>query len=102
MSPMSATAPKMRRRSPAGTLHVERSVLRCVLWRFPALARNDVGGIPSRPVMLRCGRFVRAMVLFRLAQKLSHRRDVHTADPPPGKPLLDFLEQPAVAVRILE
>ena len=66
------------------------------------LARDDVGGVPPRPVVLRSGRFVRAMVLLCLSQKLCQRRDVQAAESSSGKPRLDLLEQPAVAVWIAE
>ena len=42
----------------------------------PALARDDVGGVPPRPVVLRSGRFVLAMARLCLSQKLGQRRDV--------------------------
>ena len=83
-------------------LHVERAILGCLLGSPPALARDDVGGVPIRPVVLRSGRFVLAMVLLCLSQKLCQRRDVEVAESSSGKPRLDLLEQPAVAVRIAE
>jgi hypothetical protein len=61
---------------PSGTFQVERRVFRCFLGGSPAFARNDVGGVPPRPVMLRSGRFVRAVVLLCFFQKVSQRRDV--------------------------
>ena len=89
-----AAAPKMRRRSPAGTFHVERSILRCVVGRFPALARDDVGGIPSRPVVLRSGRFIRAMV-----RSVSRRSSVIVATsmlltPSGSRSLISWSNQP--------
>ena len=56
---------------------------------------------PPRPVVLRSGRFVLAMVLLCLSQQLGQRLDVQ-AEPSAGKPCLDLLEQPEVAVRITE
>ena len=69
---------------------------------LPALARDDVGGVPPRPVVLRSGRFVLAMALLCLSQKLGQSRDVQVAESSSGKTRLDLLEQPAVAVRIAE
>jgi len=51
--------------------------------------------------MLRSGRFVLAMALLCLSQKLGQSRDVD-AESSSGKPRLDLLEQPAVAVWITE
>src|ERR1700737_579200 len=42
------------------------------------------------------------MVLLCLSQKLCQRRDVAVAESSSGKPRLDLLEQPAVAVWIAE
>src|SRR5262245_41251432 len=52
--------------------------------------------------MLRRGRLVLAMLLLGLSQQSRQRRDDEAADSSSGKPRLDFLEQPAVAVRIAE
>ena len=89
------------RASVAGTFHVKRSIFGCLLGRPAALARDDVGGVPPRPVVLRSGRFVLAMVLLCLSQKLCEGCDVH-AESSSRKPRLDLLEQPAVAVWIAE
>ena len=39
-------------------------IRRCLVSGSPAFTRDDVGGIPVRPMMLRRGRFVLAVVLF--------------------------------------
>src|SRR4029453_8875347 len=59
-------------------------------------------GVPSGPMVLRSGRFVLAMVLLGLSQKLCERRDVYAAEASSRKPCLDRLEEPAVAVGIAE
>jgi len=66
------------------------------------LTRDDIGGVPSRPVVLGGRRFVLAMMFLCLAQKLSHRRNVKVTDSSSWQPRCDFLQQPAVAVRIME
>src|SRR4051794_37599603 len=81
---------------------MERSVFGCLIRRPAALARDDVGGVPPRPVVLRSSRFILAMVLLCLAQKLGQRRNVHAAESASGKSRLDLLQQPAVAVRVAE
>ena len=72
-----------------------------LLGRPPLLARDDVGGVPLRPVVLRSSPFVLAMVSLSLAGALS-AGDVQVAESSPGKTRLDLLEQTAVAVRITE
>src|SRR5207249_1410566 len=81
----------------------------CLVGSPPALARDDVGRVPSRPVVLRSGRFVFAMALLCVSQKLCQSRDVHddswvgrARSDPSGKARLDLLQQPAVAIRIAE
>ena len=81
---------------------MERAVLGRLLGSPSLLARDDVGGVPVRPVVLRGGRFVLAMMLLCLSQELGQSRDVQVAESSSGKPRLDLLEQPAVAVRIAE
>src|ERR671912_2442813 len=66
-----------------------------------SLARNDVFGVPVRPVVLRSGRFVLPMTLLCFLQKLSQRGDVR-AESSSGKLRRNLLQQPAVAVRITE
>jgi len=67
----------------------------------PVLTRDDVRRIPVRPVMLRSGRFVFAMVLLGLQQKL--RQSFHIqAESSSRKPRRYLLKQPSVAVRVAE
>ena len=77
-------------------------ILRCLLGSPAALACDNVRGVPLRPVVLRSGGFVRAMVLLCLPQKVGQSRHVQAAESSSGKSRLDLLEQPAVAVRIAE
>src|SRR5262249_3684802 len=70
--------------------------------RLPVLSRDDVGGVPPRPTVLRGGWFVFAMMLLRLTQKLRQRRDVEIAESASGQALGDLLEQPGVAIRVAE
>src|SRR5262249_2632628 len=88
-------------RSLAGTFHLEGGIFGCLLGSTPVLARDDIRGVPTRPVVIRSARFVLAMALLCLSQKLGQSRDVY-AEPSSGKPRLDLLEQPAVAVWITE
>ena len=79
----------------AGAFDVERGILGRLLGSPPALARDDVGGVPLRPVVLRSGRFVLAMALLCLAQKLGQRRDVQLLSPRPGsRVLISWSSQP--------
>ena len=73
-------------------------VLRC-----PALrARDDVGRIPVGPVVFRRGGLELAVAVLGVLQQIRQGRDVQAAEAAAGKPRLDFLEQPAVAVGITE
>src|SRR5262245_30065599 len=54
--------------SPASALHVEYRILEGRIGCSAALARDDVGGVPLRPVVLRSGRFVLAVMLLGLSQ----------------------------------
>jgi hypothetical protein len=56
--------------SSAGSFNVECSVFGRLFGSPTALARDGVGGVPPRPVVLRSGRFVVAVALFRFSQKL--------------------------------
>ena len=63
--------------SPAGTLDVERAICGCLLGRPPALARDEVSGLPRRPVVLRRAWFgTRHAALLPLAEapSVSRRR----------------------------
>ena len=59
-----------------------------LLGRLALLLRDDVGGVPIRPVVLRSGRFVLAMALLCFPQKLGQRRDVQLLNPRPGSRVL--------------
>src|SRR5258705_8026683 len=93
---------RVARPSPAGTLHVARAILGRFLGGLPLLARDDVGRVPIRPVVLRGGWFVLAVALLGFAQEIGQGRDVEAAQPAPRKPGGDLLQQPAVAVGIAE
>src|SRR5438270_11561591 len=69
---------------------------------YAVQTRDDIDGVPSRPVVLRSRRFVLAMMFFCLSQELRHRGNVKIADPSPRQPGCDLLQQPAVAIRIME
>src|SRR5215472_1533327 len=53
-------------------------------------------------MVLRGGRFVLAVILLCLTQKLCQRRDVQTAESTAGEARCDLLEQPGVAIRVTE
>src|SRR5437879_12821825 len=53
-------------------------------------------------MVLRGGWFVLAMMLLRLAQKLTQHRDIQIAESTSGQSRCDLLEQPGVAIRIAE
>ena len=74
----------------------------CLLGSPALLARDDVGGVPLGPVVLRSGRLGtrRGAPLSLAAARSASRRP--GAESPSGKPRLNLLEQPAVAVRIAE
>src|SRR5580704_15163825 len=69
---------------------------------LPVLSRDNVGGVPRRPMVPRGGWFVLAMMLLRLTQKLCQGRDVQIAESASGQPRCDLLEQPGVAIRVAE
>src|SRR5678815_4911678 len=88
-------------RSVTNALHVKSSGLDR-LFGGPALcASDDVGCVPVGPVVLRSARFVGTMVRFRLSQELRECRDVQ-GQSTSGKPRVDLLEQPAIAIGVLE
>src|SRR3954447_15626097 len=66
------------------------------------LTSDDVGGVPSRPMVFGSCRFVLAMMFFGFTQQLGQRRDVKIADPSSRQARGNFLQQPAIAVRITE
>src|SRR5271167_3762427 len=81
-------------------LYVELAVFGCLFGRLPVLTRDNVGGIPTRPVVLRSGRFVLAVVLLSLLQELGQRRDIQFTKSSARQPRCDFLKQPSIAVGI--
>src|SRR5215471_11997883 len=70
--------------------------------RLAVLTRDHVGGIPSRPVVLRSRRFVLTVMFLCLSQKLRHCGNVKIAEPPSRQPFCNFLQHPAIAIRIME
>src|SRR6185369_12441638 len=84
------------------SLHVSPGLVDGLLRSLAPLSRYEVGGVPLRPVVLRRGPFVFAMVLLCLLQKRYEGRDIHAAEPSSRKPRLDLLEYPTVAIRIAE
>ena len=69
------------RRPVTRVVHVAPGVLGGLVGRLAPLARDDVGGVPPRPVVLRGRRFVLAVVLLCLSQQLRERRDVRCRTP---------------------
>src|SRR5215467_8852802 len=86
------------RRLSSSAFYVQLSEFGCFFGRLTVLSRDDVRGVPPRPMVLRGGWFVLAMMLLRLAQKLGQRRDVQIAESASGQARCDLLEQPGVAI----
>src|SRR4030095_11331620 len=84
------------------SLHVKPGVLHCIFGTPAALPRDDVRGVPVRPMVLRSGRFVFAVMLLRLFEKRRQRGYVHAAESASRNPRRDLLQDPAVAVRVIE
>jgi hypothetical protein len=76
------------RRSGQRALYVELSVFGCLFGRLPVLTRDNIGGVPARPVVLRSGRFVLAVVHLSLLQEVGQRRDTKLPNPRPGSRLV--------------
>src|SRR5690348_14537833 len=53
-------------------------------------------------MVLRSRRFVLAMMFLCFSQQLRHCRNIKIADPSSRQPRCNFLQQPTVAVRIME
>src|SRR5215211_3931180 len=90
-----------------GFLHVTVGGGGGLLRTAAVLTGAQVGRVPVPPVMLGVRLLVVAMVHFRLVEELCEGCDVrglclHRLPLAAGKSCLDLLEQPAVAVRILE
>src|ERR1700728_763648 len=79
---------------------MDPAIFGCLFGRLALLARDNVGGIPVRPVVLRSGRFVFAMMSLCFLQKLRQRRDIQIAESSARQTGCDFLEQPSIAVGI--
>jgi hypothetical protein len=57
-------------------LYTELAVFGCLFGSLAALTRDNVGRVPARPVVLRSGRFVFAVVVLSFLQELGQRRDI--------------------------
>jgi hypothetical protein len=57
-------------------LDVDLAVFGRLFGRLAVLTRDNVGGVPARPVVLRSGRLVFAVVLLSLLQELGQGRDI--------------------------
>src|SRR6202048_1377282 len=84
------------------TFYVQLAQFGRFVGRPSVLSRDNVGGVPPRPMVLRGGWFVLAMMLLRLTQKLCQRRDVQIAESTSGQARCDLLEQPGIAIRVAE
>src|SRR5690349_3935319 len=73
---MSARITRLFLRASAAGFHMKRRVASRVVGSLPAFTRDDVGGIPVGPIVLRRAHFVRLVAQFCLPKKLRHRRDV--------------------------
>src|SRR6266446_6753394 len=63
--------------APEDARHVEPGLLDRLVGSPSTLARDDVGGVPIGPVVLRSDWFVGAVALLGLPQKLCEGRDIH-------------------------
>ena len=72
--------------------YVELAVFGCFFGRLASLTRNNVSGVPSRPVVLWSGRFVFAVVLLSLLQEFGKGRDIEIAESAARQPGCDFLK----------
>src|ERR1700691_3197724 len=81
-------------------LYVDLAVFGCLLGGLAVLARDNVGGVPARPLVFRSGRLVFTVVLLSLLQELSQRRDIQTTKSPARQPRCDFLKEPSITVGI--
>src|SRR6478752_10736718 len=86
---------------PAGLLDVKRGIFGGLIRSPASLARNHVGAVPLRPMVLRSGRFVLAMSPLGFPQELGERGHVQV-ESASGKQRRDLLEQPAVPIWIAE
>ena len=81
-------------------LDVELAVLSGLFGSLAALTRDNVGRVPVRPVVLRSGRLIFAVVLFSLLQEFGQRRDIQITQSSARYPRCDFLKQPSIAIGI--
>ena len=81
-------------------LYTELAVFSCLFGSLAALTRDNVGRVPARPVVLRSGRLVIAVMLLSLLQELGECRDVQITKSSAWQPGCDFLKRPSIAVGI--
>src|SRR5580700_615657 len=80
--------------------YVDPAVFGCLLGGLAVLARDNIGRVPSRPIVFRSGRLVFTVVLLSLLQELGQRRYIQTTKSPAKQPRCDFLKQPSITVGI--
>ena len=76
------------------------SVLGSFFGGLAILARDDVGGVPIRPLVLRGSGFVFGVMLLGLLQELGQCGHIQRARPSARQACCDFLEEPSIAVGI--
>src|ERR1700688_3303214 len=81
-------------------LYTELAVFRCLFGSLAVLTRDNVGGIPARPVVLRSRGLVFAVMLLSLLQEFGECRDIQITKSSARQPRCDFLKQPSIAVGI--
>src|ERR1700722_11171617 len=79
---------------------MELAVFGCLFGRLAVLTRDNVSGVPARPVVLRSGRLVFAVVLLSLFQELGQRRDIQVTKSSARQSFCDPLTQPSISVGI--
>ena len=102
-----ATQAKSSRKNLEDLLHVTVGYSGCLLGTATVLPLAQVGGVPVPPMVLGVCLVETVMGLRGLVEKIGKSCDVGSwcarhLPPAAGKPSRDFLQQPAVAVRILE
>ena len=73
-------------------LYTELAVFRCLFGSLAVLTRDNVGGIPARPVVLRSRGLVFAVMLLSLLQEFGECRDVQITKSSARQPRCDFLK----------
>jgi hypothetical protein len=81
-------------------LYTELAVFSCLFGSLAALTRDNVGRVPARPVLLRSGRLVFAVMLLSLLQELGECRDVQITESSARQPGCDFLKEPSIVIGI--